>query len=152
MSSLQVAISPACPTECDSHAEAPFNDFNKYRYAFDGKIVNLPADENVIMKHIMADGPVEAAFSVYSDFENYVGGIYHKTSSIPLGGHAIKIVGWGEEKLVPMQIIYNSSFTNDCNLPITHTSMLLFPNVSYLPLLQRREVLEGCKLMEPILG
>ena len=32
-----------------------------------------------------------------SDFENYAGGIYKKTSSKVLGGHAVRIVGWGEE-------------------------------------------------------
>jgi cathepsin B len=38
---------------------------------------------------------VEAAFTVYEGFENYVSGVYHKTSDNILGGHAIKIVGWG---------------------------------------------------------
>ena len=45
----------------------------------------------------MEHGPVEAAFTVYSDFENYAGGIYHATSTKSLGGHAIRIVGWGVE-------------------------------------------------------
>lgn len=45
----------------------------------------------------MEGGPVESAFTVYSDFENYASGIYHKTSNQMLGGHAIRIVGWGVE-------------------------------------------------------
>ena len=47
------------------------------------------------MQSIMQDGPVEAAFNVMSDFENYASGIYKSTSSEQLGGHAIRIVGWG---------------------------------------------------------
>ena len=40
---------------------------------------------------------MEAAFSVYSDFENYASGIYHHTGGEMMGGHAIKIVGFGTE-------------------------------------------------------
>jgi len=43
----------------------------------------------------MTGGPVETAFTVYSDFENYAGGIYHHVSGSMAGGHAVKIVGWG---------------------------------------------------------
>ena len=39
----------------------------------------------------MTNGPVEAAFSVYSDFENYAGGIYKHTKGSQVGGHAIKV-------------------------------------------------------------
>ena len=45
----------------------------------------------------MQGGPVETAFTVYSDFENYVSGIYHHVSGSMAGGHAVKIVGWGVE-------------------------------------------------------
>ena len=40
---------------------------------------------------------METAFTVYSDFENYAGGIYHHVSGGMAGGHAVKFVGWGEE-------------------------------------------------------
>jgi len=45
----------------------------------------------------MSGGPVETAFTVYSDFENYAGGIYHHVSGGMAGGHAVKMVGWGVE-------------------------------------------------------
>jgi len=88
--------SPACPTACDAGAKAPYNDFQKARYSFAGSVQNI-ADEEGIMQAIMQHGPVEAAFTVMGDFENYVSGIYHATSEKTLGGHAIRIVGWGEE-------------------------------------------------------
>lgn len=40
---------------------------------------------------------METAFTVYSDFENYAGGIYHHVVGTAAGGHAVKIVGWGIE-------------------------------------------------------
>jgi cathepsin B len=45
----------------------------------------------------MAGGPVETAFTVYTDFANYVSGIYHHVSGGVEGGHAVRIVGWGVE-------------------------------------------------------
>jgi cathepsin B len=88
--------SPQCPSKCDSDAVAPHNDFNADRYTFDGSVVSfdsVAAIEEAIMTH----GPVEAAFTVYEDFANYVSGIYHHVSGSVEGGHAIRIVGWGEE-------------------------------------------------------
>jgi cathepsin B len=40
-------------------------------------------------------GPVETGFLVYLDFMNYAGGIYRKNSDYLLGGHAVKVIGWG---------------------------------------------------------
>jgi len=56
----------------------------------------------------MTDGPVEAAFTVYSDFETYEGGIYQQTSHVPEGGHAIRIVGWGSENGTDYWTVANS--------------------------------------------
>jgi len=48
---------------------------------------------------IFADGPVEGAFEVYSDFLQYQNGVYVKAKGASyLGGHAIKILGWGTDQ------------------------------------------------------
>lgn len=64
-------------------------------------MVGFPTDEATIQNAIMTDGPVEAAFSVYSDFETYESGVYTRTSLEYEGGHAIRIVGWGLEGDLP---------------------------------------------------
>ncbi|CAJ0594765.1 unnamed protein product [Cylicocyclus nassatus] len=56
----------------------------------------------------MSNGPVEAAFIVYSDFAYYKRGIYVHTAGKNEGGHAIKIIGWGIEKGIPYWTIANS--------------------------------------------
>jgi cathepsin B len=86
--------SPKCPKQCDSTAKPPHNDFSKDAYHFTGAIQSY-SSEAAIQAAIMALGPIETAFTVYADFENYVSGIYKKTSSQVLGGHAVRIVGWG---------------------------------------------------------
>jgi len=56
----------------------------------------------------MEGGPLEVAFTVYSDFENYAGGIYQHKSGGMAGGHAVKMVGWGVENGVKYWKIANS--------------------------------------------
>jgi hypothetical protein len=40
-------------------------------------------------------GPVQAAFSVWSDFMQYKEGVYSHVSGLFEGGHSVKIIGWG---------------------------------------------------------
>merc|ERR1712185_448758 len=56
----------------------------------------------------MRGGPVETAFTVYEDFANYVSGIYVHTTGSMEGGHAVKIVGWGEENGIKYWKVANS--------------------------------------------
>merc|ERR1712232_1450097 len=88
--------SPRTPRECDADAKAPHNNFESDKYTFSGRTQSASGPTQ-IKKAIMAGGPVETAFTVYSDFENYAGGIYHHVSGSMAGGHAVKIVGWGVE-------------------------------------------------------
>jgi len=86
--------SPQCPRKCDSDAKAPHNDFKSDKYTFSGTTQSASGEEG-IQKAIMEGGPVETAFTVYTDFANYVSGIYHHVSGGVEGGHAVRIVGWG---------------------------------------------------------
>lgn len=115
---------------CNHHSEGPFEDCSKNHYStpkcvkecsnpaypkkykedkiYADKIYNVKRGEADIQKEIMTHGPVEAAFSVYQDFMAYKSGIYqHKTGNF-LGGHAIKIIGWGVEGGVKFWTIVNS--------------------------------------------
>jgi len=48
-----------------------------------------------IAAEITKNGPVEAAFTVYQDFVTYKSGVYVHTSGQVLGGHAVKMIGYG---------------------------------------------------------
>ena len=56
----------------------------------------------------MTNGPIEVAFTVYEDFINYKSGVYQYHTGRALGGHAVKMVGWGVEGGVPYWILVNS--------------------------------------------
>ncbi|KAL0237302.1 hypothetical protein PCE1_000699 [Barthelona sp. PCE] len=78
---------PSCASNCPSG-----QTWKKY-YAKDP--VDVSANEQAIMEEIYNNGPVQAAFSVYQDFFDYVPGtVYqHKYGGLD-GGHAVVIVGW----------------------------------------------------------
>lgn len=61
-----------------------------------------------IQNEIMTNGPVEGAFTVYEDFINYKEGVYKHVTGKALGGHAIRILGWGVEDETPYWLIANS--------------------------------------------
>ena len=56
----------------------------------------------------MTNGPIEVAFSVYEDFMTYKSGIYQHVEGGYLGGHAVKLVGWGVEDGVEYWKVANS--------------------------------------------
>lgn len=91
---------PACPADkadakC-SEAGYTANSWAKDKH-FSTKAYSV-SGVAAIQTDIMTNGPVSAAFTVYSDFLTYKSGVYVKTSgATPLGGHAVKILGWGVE-------------------------------------------------------
>jgi len=91
--------SGSCPSSCANGDEMKF-----YKAASEYSLSSIDDIKTDIANH----GPVEAAFSVYQDFMTYKSGIYEHKSGKYLGGHAIKIVGWGEQDGTPYWIVANS--------------------------------------------
>ena len=61
-----------------------------------------------MLQDLYTSGPLTAQFMVYEDFLAYESGVYtHSTGSL-LGGHAIKIIGFGEEDGTPYWTVANS--------------------------------------------
>lgn len=94
---------PSCKRNCEQGYNKTYSEdkhFGKSSYGVRGV--------DKIATEIMTNGPVEAAFTVYSDFISYKSGVYTHTSGKPLGGHAIKIIGWGVESGTDYWIVANS--------------------------------------------
>ncbi len=81
---------PKCPKTCvDSSVQ-----YKKYKCA-KGSVIEAKGVAQ-IQAAIQASGPLETGFTVYEDFMNYQSGVYKHTTGDQLGGHAVKIVGWGD--------------------------------------------------------
>ena len=96
--------SPKCPSQCDAGSGKTWADD---KYSFSGSVQSA-SGELAIQQMIMKGGPVSTAFTVYSDFENYAGGIYHHVNGTMAGGHAVKFVGWGTDNGVKYWKVANS--------------------------------------------
>eukprot|EP00769_Ergobibamus_cyprinoides_P001658 gnl/Ergobibamus_cyprinoides/2724.p1 GENE.gnl/Ergobibamus_cyprinoides/2724~~gnl/Ergobibamus_cyprinoides/2724.p1 ORF type:complete len:384 (+),score=216.73 gnl/Ergobibamus_cyprinoides/2724:43-1194(+) len=94
------ATVPECPSTCvDGSALDPVRAKTAY---------DVSRNPQTIQNELMKNGPVEAAFTVYKDFYSYESGVYHHVTGRRMGGHAIKIVGWGVEDGVDYWRIANS--------------------------------------------
>jgi len=99
--------SPRGPKKCDSSAKSEHADFNADKMTFKGQTQSANGVQQ-IQQMIMEGGPVETAFTVYSDFEDYAGGVYKHVTGTFAGGHAVKIVGWGVDGGVQYWKVANS--------------------------------------------
>merc|ERR1711963_216660 len=96
---------PACHHECtnDDYNMSFEEDKHYGRDTYD-----VRRSEQHIMEEIQTNGPVEAAFTVYEDFPSYRSGVYEHTHGGALGGHAIRIIGWGVEEGKKYWLVANS--------------------------------------------
>jgi len=92
---------PDCPNKCANNK----NWQSSKHFGSDSFSVSGEAQ---IKQEIFSHGPVETAFSVYQDFLTYESGVYKRTSNQYLGGHAVKILGWGTLNGVKYWLVANS--------------------------------------------
>ncbi|CAL5992858.1 Cathepsin_B [Hexamita inflata] len=92
-------VTGKCPTTCDDKSPIVLVKSTKFE--------DVCTNEESI-KVGLTQGALQTAFTVYSDFMYYNGGIYqHKSGSVE-GGHAVTFVGYGEENGVKYWVVRNS--------------------------------------------
>jgi cathepsin B len=95
------------PVKCKTVKSCEDGSKFKNYYAKKGSATAFPNAKS-IQNSILKYGPVEATLQVFEDFKAYKSGIYKHVSGKLLGGHAVKLVGWGEEKGTKYWICANS--------------------------------------------
>jgi len=99
---------PTCENKCQDGYPKTLEEDKSYASSVD----TVRGEEN-IMKEIYENGSVEGSFEVYEDFADYESGVYQHITGENLGGHAIKIIGWGvTDDGIKYWIIANSWGTN----------------------------------------
>jgi cathepsin B len=81
---------PKCVKKCVNG-----NQLWKKSKHYSVKAYRVNSDPQDIMAEVYKNGPVEVAFSVYEDFAHYKSGVYKHITGSALGGHAVKLIGWG---------------------------------------------------------
>lgn len=100
-----------CPVNPTCSNRVPMVKFSTAAY---GQVVPHSGltQEVALMYEIYTNGPVQTCFTVYdsfySFFRSYPTGIYTNPTGSSLGGHCVKILGWGEQQGVKYWIAANS--------------------------------------------
>jgi len=98
-----------CPTRC-SHGTT-INDQMKVRPKKFYSPWSKTDTERVqaIQREIMEHGPVAASFLVFRNFYSLDGGVYHRSpTDTYVGGHMVRIIGWGVENGEDYWLVANS--------------------------------------------
>lgn len=88
----------ACPgSQCSPTGKELFPEEPFKKYKCKGSYVH-PTTVDAIKQEISTNGPTEIAFTVYQDFMSYQSGVYYHVSGDQLGGHAVKLIGYGTDE------------------------------------------------------
>jgi len=102
--SLEEYDTPKCTSTCsDAGYSTPYS--KDKHFASSSYAIKSVSD---MQKELMEHGSMAVAMKVYDDFEVYSSGIYQHVSGDYLGGHAIKLVGWGVDNGVKYWTCINS--------------------------------------------
>jgi len=99
---LNFVNTPPCKKTC-TNGQTWSNDLH-----FVKSFYGLSSSVSDIQTEIMTNGPVEACFTVYADFVTYKSGVYIHTHGSALGGHCVKLIGWGTLDNLPYWLVCNS--------------------------------------------
>jgi len=95
---------PTCYSDCETGNTKLDYQSDKHKASSSYGLGSITA----IKKDLQEYGSVTAAFTVYEDFLSYKSGVYKYTTGKELGGHAVKIVGWGTESGQDYWLVANS--------------------------------------------
>lgn len=108
---LNFVTTPNCVQKC-ANASIDYASDKHYLKS----VYSVSSHVASIQNEIYTNGPVEACFTVYEDFLGYKSGVYQHKSGKALGGHCIKLVGFGVQNGTPYWLALNSWETEWGNL------------------------------------
>lgn len=70
-------------------------DYLKSKYYCKPGSLKILTSYDAIKHELMTKGPLMVGLTVYEDFTAYKSGVYHHVTGEMVGGHAIRMIGWG---------------------------------------------------------
>jgi cathepsin B len=101
---VETYTTPKCTSTCSE--ESYVKDYASDKH-FAKSVYSIEGEDN-IRREIFEHGSISVAMSVFEDFESYSSGVYQHVTGQYLGGHAIKMIGWGMDDGVKFWICVNS--------------------------------------------
>jgi len=101
-------VAGECRYTCDSDSTA---GYGKY-YCELGSLKVLTNHED-IKKELKANGPMMMGLRVYEDFMSYARGVYKHTTGELVGGHAMKLIGYGVDDREGLYWIMQNQWSTD---------------------------------------
>lgn len=101
---VETYSTPKCTSTCSESGYATDYASDKH---FAKSSYSVKTELNM-QQELMEKGTLSVALSVYEDFEAYTGGVYQHVTGKYLGGHAVKMIGWGVENGTPYWLCTNS--------------------------------------------
>jgi len=98
---LDFVTTPNCPATCGDGSAIDRSQ------GVVGNVYSLGSVQQM-MTELDQNGPIEVAFTVYSDFLTYKSGVYQYQTGDALGGHAVKLIGYGSLNSVDYWLCQNS--------------------------------------------
>jgi len=95
---------PKCTSTCSESTYATAYSKDKHYATSEYSVKGV---ENM-QRELMEKGTLSVSLTVYEDFEYYTSGVYQHVYGRNLGGHAIKMVGWGVDNGTPYWTCVNS--------------------------------------------
>lgn len=92
---------PPCATSC-----VDGSTYTKYKCVADSTVKARTTSQ--IKSELYTNGPLETGFTVYEDFLSYSSGVYYHVTGRLEGGHAVKVIGWGNEDGMDYWLCANS--------------------------------------------
>ncbi|KAI6210751.1 Pept-C1 domain-containing protein [Aphelenchoides besseyi] len=94
-----------CKKSCQASYTSPTYPNDKKKGGYNKIFYNNTA---AAQAEILANGSIVAQFDVYYDFYNYKSGIYQHVSGNYVGGHAVRLIGWGVDNGTQYWLAANS--------------------------------------------
>ncbi|KAL3109786.1 hypothetical protein niasHT_013003 [Heterodera trifolii] len=89
---------PSCSAKCSNSAwKTAYTADRKFASATDFLQDDM-STVSAIKNEIKTNGPVVASMIAYNDLYYYSTGVYTRTSNTNMGGHAVRLIGWGKQK------------------------------------------------------
>jgi len=87
-------VGSTCSYRCD---DGTSNNYKKH-FCKVGSL-HLATRKDEIKKELVLNGPMMMGLIIYEDFMNYESGVYKHVDGDQIGGHAMKLVGYGEDDI-----------------------------------------------------